>query len=92
MADHQQSDRDAPAADDLTTWLSARCSRGEQATLRERIAFHDQRLQDIAPAARAEAVVDALLHDAKSNLVLDTVLRRLQARGIERLQDRAVLN
>ena len=76
----------------LVTWLQAACSPEEQATLRNRIAVHEQRLQDLSPAARNEAVVDALLRDAMTNPTLAGALQRLQRRSVDRHQQRALRN
>lgn len=92
MGHHARPDRDASELAALTAWLGASCSPDEQATLRERIAVHEHPLQDLAPAERTEAVVDALLRDATTNLTLAATLHRLQRRGVDRRQDRAALN
>lgn len=92
MDHNQRRDPNAAETAGLAAWLVTSCSPAEQATLRERIAVHEQRLHGLAPEARSEAVVDALLHDATTNLILAGALDRLQRRGVERRQERASLN
>lgn len=76
----------------MDTWLHTSCSPEEQAALRNRIAIHEQRLQNLAPDARNEAVVDALLRDARTSPTVASALQTMQRHGIERRQDRAALN
>lgn len=89
MDRHDRPSREAPELTTLTAWLATSCSPEEQATLRDRIAVHEQRLQDLAPAARTEGVVDALLRDATTNPILASVLHGLQRRGVARRQRHA---
>lgn len=90
---HDQPPDPGPVEDaGLTTWLVTSCSLAELATLRERMAVHERRLQHLAPAVRNEAIVEALLSDATHNPILAGALHRLQHRGVKRRQDRAALN
>ena len=76
----------------LIARLQSCCSSAEWAALRARIFVHEQRLQGLAPAARNEAVVDALICDATTNPALAVVLERMGRQAGERRKARGPLN